>query len=119
MGGELTEAQEEQAEYLLEAATSVVAEAAGHDDAWADALDPVPNLLRVVTTEMAVRAMGNPGGLRQQSETLGQYSHSQTYRDEGAGLWLTPLEERLVRQTLGSGSGSVRVDSIVFEHELS
>lgn len=114
LGRELTEAEDEQAEYLLEAATSVVAEAVDQDDAWADSLDPVPNIVRVVTTELAVRAMANPSGAASVQETLGQYSHSTRYDPGTAGMLLTDVETMLVRRTInGQLSGSARLDSMV------
>jgi hypothetical protein len=118
LGRELTEAEDEQAEYLLDAATSVVAEALGRDDAWADALDPVPTIVLVYTVELVVRAMGNPQGAASVQETLGQYSHSVRYDPGTAGMVLTDLETlRLRRGVNGQLSGSARLDSMIRDNE--
>src|SRR5688500_9821292 len=120
LGRELTDAEEDQYEYLIEAASAVITEAIGKSEAWAEDLDPVPNLLRIVATDVAIRARGNPTGARSEQETLGVYSHSTSYKDDGGGLWLSSIEQLLVRRATNGGmSGSVQVDSLVYEHELS
>lgn len=123
LGRELTTAEDETAEYLLDAATSVVTEAVGKDDDWAsdlEASDDIPNVVRIVTTELAVRALGNPTGAQSVQETLGQYSHSVRYAGiyEGGGLLLTATEEMLLRRTVrGVLSGSARLDSMIRDDE--
>lgn len=110
----LTAAELSQATSLIEGATAVIAEAVDKDDAWVAALDPVPNVLRVVTVEAVVRAMANPSGLRSESEQLGSYQHSQSFRDDGGGFWLTTTERMLVRRAVwGALSGSSRPTGVV------
>jgi hypothetical protein len=111
----LSAAEEEAAELLLELATSMVAEAVGKDDAWAEQLDPVPKVLRLVTLEATARAMANPEGLSSFEERLGAHSYSKSFRAqaEGAGLMLTKQERLMVRRVVrGSNSASPRVDSL-------
>lgn len=104
------------ADQLLDAATAVIAEAAGRDDTWAETVDPVPAMLRFVAIEVVARAMANPNGVRSESEQLGTYQHSQAFRDDGGGLWLTTTERLLVRRAVyGTLSGSSRPTGVVEE----
>lgn len=117
-GRPLTDAQATSAEFLLEAATAVIADAASKDDAWAAALDPVPQMLRFVAVELAVRTLDNPGALRSFQEQLGVHSRSESYRDAaaGGGLMLTEVEVRLVRRIVyGRTTASVKTASLADE----
>lgn len=105
------------ATFLLDASTAVIALTAGKDDAWAAALDPVPQILRIVCVEQVNRVMSNPAALASSSETLGAYQRSQSFRNLAAGELLpTSSEELLIRRAVhgrvtGSaciGSGAVR-----------
>lgn len=112
----LSESETLMAEALLDAATAVITEAAGKDDAWVEALDPVPKILKVVCVELVVRVMENPGQAARFQEQLGEYSHSQSFRAaaEGGGLLLTDPERELVRIAAGSPIyGSAKVPSII------
>lgn len=116
LGRSLTEAEEAMVEALIEAATALIADAAGRDDAWAEALDPVPNLIKIVCVELVNRTMANPQALSTFQESLGAYSQSQRFRDgaAGGGLELTAVERRLIRRTVwGQLSGSATVESVV------
>jgi hypothetical protein len=108
-----------QVDLLLDAATSAIAGAADKSDQWADQLDPIPNVLRFLAIELVVRTSRNPGGLRSQSETLGQYQHSETFADPdkgGALITLTQVEEALVRRTVyGRTTGSAKTESVATE----
>jgi hypothetical protein len=116
LGRTLDEGEVGPVEMLLEAATAVVAGAAGKTDGWAEALSPVPALLRFVTVEIVCRALANPQGIQSLQEGLGAHSSTVRFRDEGGGLWLTAQEARMVRHTVyGSSSGSVRIDSIIVD----
>lgn len=110
----LSEADEASAEMLLEFATAVIAQAVDKDDEWADALDPVPKILRLMTVELVCRAMASPQALGSATETLGAYSRSETYRrDLSTSLVLTDLEERMLRRAIiGRLSGSAEVESL-------
>lgn len=116
---DLTAEEGAKAELLLEFAQGAIAASCDKTDAWAAALTPVPSILRLLTVELVVRSMRNPGGLRSQSETLGQYQSSESYADagNGGGLLLTATEELLVRRVVfGSNSTSVRVESVADDY---
>ncbi len=112
---QLTTAEQNQADLLLEQAIAAIADACGKDDDWSDALDPIPAALAGFTIEVVVRTMAVPVGVRSQQEQLGQYSHSESYPDALAGgLQLTDVEERRVRRIVfGSNSGSAQAESII------
>lgn len=104
------------AEMLIEAATAVIADAAGKDDAWAAGLDPVPQMLRFLTIELVCRAMANPDALRSISKQLGSYQSTRSFRDVGGSLLLSDVERLLVRRTVfGRTSGTVKIASVVDE----
>jgi hypothetical protein len=88
--------------------TGLVVDCAGRDDAWAEALDPVPEALKSLCVEKAVGVIANPAGLTSQSETIGTYTLSQGFqKSESSALFLTPFEERLVsRAVYGTTTGS-------------
>lgn len=120
MGRELTAAEEDQTLYLLAAATDLIADAVGRDGTWAAQLEPIPPALRIITVEAVVRLLFNPRGAQTTQETLGSYSHSETFSQNGAnatsGLMLTVAEERRARQAVfGAGAGSVRVRSVLHD----
>lgn len=113
LGRDLTVAEQAQAGALLEAATSVICDAADKPESWTDDLNPVPALLSMMCVELVIRSMGNTSGLvRSESETLGAYSYSRTYDTGGGGgggggLMLTDAEGRLVRNAVyGTLTGS-------------
>ncbi len=114
---ELTTAESGQADLLLEQAISLVADACGKDDDWSLALDPVPAALASIVIETVVRTMAVPPGLRSQQETLGTYSHSESYPDQLAqGMELTASERLRARRIVyGRTSGSSRPASIVHD----
>lgn len=110
---ELTTAQQAQADLLLTLATGIVTDAVGKDTAWADALTPVPGVLRAVTIEMVARVMHNPMGVRSEMQQLGSAQHSVSFADGAHGLFLTDDEARLCRRAvLGPMSGSVQLGSL-------
>ena len=112
-GDGLTAKQQAQGELLLDLATGLVTDAVGKDADWADALDPVPAVLRAVTLEAVARVMQNPAGVRSESKQLGQYQHSASFTDDAHTLALTDREARLCRQAVhGRLTGSARVGSI-------
>lgn len=99
----LTTVETNQAIWLLEAATGLIAEAVDKDDEWSAALDPVPFALKALTVEITIRAMANPSGLRSISETLGSYSYSQLFA--GLGIMLADEEVALVRRVINANAG--------------
>ena len=102
LGRELTSAEEEQADLLLDMATASIANAVGKDDEWAEDLSPVPEILRGFCIELTCRAMANPQGLFSKSETIGSYSYTNSFnRDTPSGLSLSPLEQRVLRKAVG------------------
>jgi hypothetical protein len=110
LGQDLSVGEQQSATALLEAATSLIAEAAGKGDDWALTLDPVPHVLKSLCVELACRAMSNPGGLTSLREQLGSYSYAQSFAD--VGLTLKPTEEQVVRRVVhGRTTASVRVGS--------
>lgn len=116
LGRPLTSQDAAMAAALLDAATAVIAQAAGRDDQWAQTLSPAPDVIRYLTVELAVRVMTNPDGARSVSEQLGAYQHAQSFHDTaaGGGLLLTKTEELLVRRVVvGAVSGSATTRSIL------
>jgi hypothetical protein len=116
LGYELTDQQRTAAEFLLPAATGLIVLAAGKDDAWAAALDPVPIVLRTVCVEAVVRVISNPEALASYTEEEGGHRSTRTYDGSGA-LELTDGESALVRQVITGRanryrSGSARVASM-------
>jgi|GEM_PF-1651107 len=111
LGRDLTAAEQTMVTFLLDAASAVVANAA--DKEVADVV-PEPEILRFVTVEVIARAISNPSGLYSQTKSLGQFSHSQTFRKElSSDLFLTDTEETLVRRAiLGQLSGSADTASL-------
>jgi hypothetical protein len=108
-------------DYLLAEATGLIADAAGKDDAWAAALDPVPRVLRIVCVEAVVRVMLNPLALSTERERLGEHEYQVSHRNPntaigatGTGeLALSDREVLLVRRAVhGRLSGSARVRSV-------
>jgi hypothetical protein len=114
LGRELTAAEDEMYEWLLQAATEQIADAADVSVEMIDGLATRPRTLWVLCVEAVVRAGQNPSGARSTQETLGQYSRSVSYTDveKGGGLFLTDREQRMVRRAVfDSTSLSVRVPS--------
>jgi hypothetical protein len=111
LGRALTEAEEGQVDYLIDAATAVVQEAIE-----IDVPEPVPKVLRVACVELITRAITNPAGLVSESKTLGSYTHTRGFRSHSAaaktptGMELTALEEQMVRRAVAPTQGSVEVE---------
>lgn len=106
LGRDLAAGETEPVDLLLEGATAMIAEAAGQDDDWSDALTPVPRVLKFVCIEAVCRAMANPQGIASLQEQLGAYSSTVHFRDldMGGGLWLTDAERRQIRRVIGAGT---------------
>lgn len=113
LGRDLTDAEADQTDLLLELATGAIAEACN----TTSALSPVPTMVRVLCIEVVTRVLLNPDGVKSGSESLGAYSHSATYAN-GGGIELTDREERLARRAVhGRTTGSVPINSIFQETE--
>lgn len=114
LGRDLTAAETDAAELVIEVVTGLIAEAVNRDSDWATALDPVPATLRLLCIEKAVSAIVNPHNVASLSEQLGQFQHSETYpRASDVGLYLSDDEERRARFAVhGITSASVRIQSV-------
>lgn len=95
---ELTAQQTAMGEMLLPLATGLILNEVGKAEAWAQALDAIPAILRAVCLAMVKRVMDNPSSVRAQSETLGQYQHSVSFTDGAHGLLLADAEAALCRR---------------------
>lgn len=117
LGRTLTGTEAATATQLLTAATAVIAGAADKDDAWADALSPVPKILGQLTIELVYRVMSNPENLATSQEQIGAYQYRKGFQTGAAsGLLLTDTEERLVRRVVhGRTTASVRLESVASE----
>jgi hypothetical protein len=118
LGRELTDSEQAYATDALITAASIIGEAAGKDDAWADALDPVPRVLRELSIDMVVRAGQNPEGLQSTTETLGQYSVTERFNvGDSAGpgtLFLSDEESRMCRRVInGPGSSTALLPGLI------
>jgi len=113
--GTLTAAETAQAELLLDLAAAAIEAATERTETQIRAITPLPPILRVVSIELAVRAMTNPAGLSSRSETVGGASVSERYRDNpGGDLYLNDRETTLVREAvLGPLSGTALVKGTV------
>jgi hypothetical protein len=114
LGRSLTEAEEGIAESVVASVTGLIAEAAGMNAA---AIDPAPFYYKVLCVEKAVSALANPSNVASQSETLGSFSHSETFpRDLDASAFLTEDEERRIRRiATGVVSASARPKSLLHD----
>jgi hypothetical protein len=118
LGRDLNEAEAGIVDFLLEAATAGITAAVGKTDEWADALNPVPRIVKIVTVELVMRAKANPDGVVSMREQLGSYAVSQQYRAAAETMDILPTrsEELLLRQAVfGRTSGSVKTESVATE----
>lgn len=100
LGETLAEAGRVRGEALLIDASTII-RAVAHGT-WES---PIPEVVRTVCLNMALRAFQNPEGVRQQ--TLGDLS--MTFGSIETGVTITELEERLIKIAAGIG---VNLDSI-------
>jgi hypothetical protein len=110
LGRDLNATETATAQYLLDAATSLIARAAGKDDDWAAALSPVSPLLVFVSVEMVARVMSNPNSLKEYSERLGDYRLDATFDPSTLGLELMNREQEIVGQAVGMVATSASVE---------
>lgn len=109
----MTEAQEAQARLALELASGLILEEVGKDQAWVDALSPVPVAFRAVAIEVAVRVLNNPTAVDQLTKTIGAVSWSGSFGSAGFGL--TEAEKGMLAVAVGAEVGSAKADSIITE----
>jgi len=108
-GRTFTDTEEASVEVLLDYATASIADAALKDDAWAEALDPVPIILKGLCVELVGRAMANSEGLTSLSEQIGSYQYQKSFgRDNSAAFTLNSIERRIVRRAVGNLNYEVR-----------
>lgn len=107
LGRGFTDDEKAAAGLWLEGASAAIDEATEKPE-----LSDPPRVLKFVALEAAARAMSNPGGLSASSETLGVYSYSEKYINDGS-VWLTDMEERMVRRAVhGTLAGSAEAKSL-------
>jgi hypothetical protein len=111
LGHDLSDAEKEQASFLLDGVTSVIEEAVGKRE---EAIDPELPVLRFLSVEKVVRVMSNPQGLSSQSEALGAYSHTERFNSgSNPDLMLTDLEVAMARKAVhGRLSGTAEPASL-------
>ena len=116
LGRDLTDAEADFADAVIEDVTNLIAEELGEDEDWATALDPVPRRFKTVCVEKVILLGSNPNGLASHSETLGSSSESKSFRGESASIELTDDECRRIRRAYyGRSSGSSRPESTATE----
>mgnify|MGYP000850398758 CR=1 FL=1 len=113
LGVTLSDAQVDTARVLCFQATAAIVEAVDETDSWAAALDPVPQGLRSIALDVAVRAFNVPAGIRSEQTTLGSYSHNVSYPDAAAmGVQLTAAETLRVRRIVhGSNAAGATAET--------
>lgn len=109
----LTEEQATQVNYLLDAATGLIAQAADKDDTWAANYD-APASIQALCVELVTRVFVNPNAAEITDERLGQYELRQQFSVDTAGMMLSEKEILFVRRVVwgtASTSISTEVDS--------
>jgi hypothetical protein len=93
--GESIEDEDPRATAFLHAASTLVRSFAGRTgvDDWPTLAD-VPDDAHTVTLLVAARLWANPSSASQESETLGTYAHSASYRADG--LYLSRVEKTML-----------------------
>lgn len=119
LGRSFADGESAMAEALIEGAQALIAFEVDKDDDWADALDPVPNVLKWTVIEVVRRALLNPDAVATLSEQLGSYSRARSFprNAEAVGLALSGTEALLVRRAVhGRNTESVVVRSEVDDY---
>jgi hypothetical protein len=117
----LTTEEEAQVDGVLETVSGLIRSEVGKAASWDPS--PVPSLFRELAIQKAIAALGNPLGVAQESETLGDYSHSTTFqRAQDGGPLISPEEGRQLRFALyGTNAASTRsrshADTILDLHD--
>ena len=114
LGADLTDSQTTQATSVLELVALEIADSCGKPESWISTVGTVPPALKVISVEATIRVLHNPTGARSRQEQLGQFGHSESFKDSDGGALITEAEARRARHAVfGRSAGSVRVDSIV------
>lgn len=123
LGRTLTSAEQNQATAVIGRVEDLILEAAGRDDDWAAALEDVPATFTQLCVDKAIATITNPSAVASQSETLGEYQHSETFpRAADIGVRLSPDERREARRAAGRAivtsprAGSVLDDVYPLQH---
>jgi hypothetical protein len=115
----LSPAESAAADAVMTTVTGLIVDCAGRDEAWATALDPVPEALKSLCVEKAVGVISNPGNLTNQSETIGTYTLSQGFaKSESSAIYLTPFEERLVSRAVYGTTTASSLPEGMFDREI-
>ena len=120
LGRDLDAAEQAMVEMVIEQVTGLIIEAVCRDDDWAADLAPVPSTLKLLCIEKALAVGSNPNGVASESEQLGAYQSSRTFRrsNGSADVFLTDAEERRVRRAVyGTNADSPRMGSIIDDIE--
>lgn len=98
LGRTLTDAQRDTATDVIAIVQAQIIDEVDRDAAWADALDPVPVVLKALCVSKAVNAISRPEPSIA-AESLGE--HSVTYaRETSADIFLSEPEKRLARMAV-------------------
>lgn len=112
LGRELSDSELDRAEWIIPLVQALILEVAGTAEP-----NPAPAYYRALCVEKTINVIENPSGLATESESLGDWSHSQTFQRAGdAGVFLTDREEQMIRRIANNAaSGSSRPHSIVHD----
>jgi hypothetical protein len=115
LGRDLTQAEVDMVDLVIEIVTGLIADAAGQTAAWAAALTPVPAYYKALCIEKAIVVGSNPNQLVSLQKQLGAYMSDKTFRP--TTLFLTAEEEaRILKFVPGVAvSGSARVPSLLHD----
>ena len=109
LGRPLQPTEDNEAPFLLNMAAAVIADAAGYDDGWAARLNPVPQLLRLLSVILVCRGLQNPSEFTMIDEQIGSY-HLKTQR--AMSFELSDAEVLMVRRAVhGRTTDSVDIES--------
>lgn len=101
LGRSLTAAETAIANFVIETVSGLIVEAVNKTDAWAEALTAIPVAFRTMCVEKAVSTIVNPNNLANVQESLGAFTHSETYpRSQDVGVFLSADERSRVRRAL-------------------
>lgn len=110
LGRDLTDAETDQVESVIEIVDGLIRDAVDRDADWDP--DPVPAALKELCIQKAISAIANPQNVAAYSESLGAHSYSTTFqRSQDGGLFLSEAEGRACRLAVygtNAGSGSSR-----------
>lgn len=113
LGRALTAAEQAMAQQVIDSVTAQISAVVNEGSEWATALDPVPEVFKSLCIEKVIYIGSNPNGIASESETLGAYTHSQTFPRsmDSYGVLLTDEEKRSVRQAVWGVVRSVSLES--------